>query len=107
MTPQLEIAIAAFFLAIGTAGPPLELPRIVIAALLCAVVWRSGKFVGSVAMLAVILGAYLQHNQFRLTSLFAAAGLGILAHFFYRRPRATTIIMAISAVTGLALLFLG
>ncbi len=107
MTPQLEIAIAAFFLAIGTAGPPLELLRIFIAALLCVVVWRSGKFVGSVAMVAVIACAYLQHNQFRLTSLVAAAVLGILAHFFYRRPRATTVIMAISAVTGLAFLFLG
>jgi hypothetical protein len=107
MTPQLEIAIAAFFLGIGTAGTPLEFLRIVIAALLCAVVWRSGKFVGSVAMIAVIACAYLQHNQFRVTSLVAAAVLGILTHFGYRRPRAATAIMAISAVTGLAFLFLG
>jgi uncharacterized membrane protein YjjB (DUF3815 family) len=107
MTPQLEIAIAAFFLAIGTAGPPLELPRILIAALLCLVVWRAGKFVGAIAMIAVIACAYLQHNQFRLTSLAAATLLGILAHFFYRRPRATTVIMAVSALTGLAFLFLG
>ncbi len=106
MTPQLEIAIAAFFLAIGTAGTPLELPRILIAALLCAVVWRSGKFVGSVAMIAVIACSYLQHNQFRLTSLIAAAALGILAHLFYRRPRATTVIMAISAIAGIAFFFL-
>jgi hypothetical protein len=107
MTPQLEIAIAAFFLAIGTAGPPLELPHILIAALVCVVVWRSGKFVGSLAMLAVIACAYLQHNQFRVTSLVAAALLGILVHFFYRRPRATTVIMALSAITGLGFLFLG
>lgn len=107
MTPQLEIAIAALFLAIGTAGTPLELPRILIAAVLCIVVWRSGKFVGSVAMIAVIAGAYLQHNQFRVTSLVAAAVLGILAHFFYRHSRAATVIMAISALTGVAFLFLG
>ena len=107
MTPQLEIAIAAFFLAIGTAGPPLELPRMLIAALVCVAVWRAGKFVGSIAMIAVIAGAFLQHNQFRLTSLAAGALLGILAHFFYRRRRATTAIMALSAITGLAFLFLG
>ncbi len=107
MTPQLEIAIAAFFLAIGTAGPPLELPRMLIAAVVCLAVWRSGKFVGSIAMIAVIAGAYVQHNQFRLTSLVAAALLGILAHFFYRRARVTTVIMALCAITGLAFLFLG
>ena len=107
VTPQLEIAIAAFFLAVGTAGPPLELPRVLIAALVCLVVWRSGKFVGSVAMLAVIVCSYLQHDQFRLTSLFAATTLGVLAHFFYRRPRAATAIMALGAVTGIAFLFLG
>ena len=107
MTPQLEIAIAAFFLAIGTAGPPLELPRMLFAALVCVAVWRAGKFVGSIAMIAVIACAFLQHNQFRVTSLVAAAVLGILAHLFYRRPRATTAIMALSAITGLAFLFLG
>jgi hypothetical protein len=107
MTAQLEIAIAAFFLAIGTAGAPLELPRILIAALLALAVWRSGKFVGSVAMIAVIACAYLQHDQFRITSLIAGAILGILAHFFYRRPRASTVIMAISAIAGLGFLFLG
>lgn len=58
-------------------------------------------------MVAVIGCAYLQHNQFRLTSLFAAAALGILAHFLYRRPRAATVIMALSAVAGIAFLFLG
>ena len=107
MTPQLEIAIAAFFLAIGTAGAPLEFLRILIAALLCVVVWRSGKFVGSVAMIAVIACAYLQHDRFRITSLVAAGVLGVLAHSFYRRPRAATAIMAVSAVAGLAFLFLG
>lgn len=107
MTPQLEIAIAAFFLAIGTAGTPLELPRMLIAAVLCLAVWRSGKFVGALAMIAVIACAYLQHNQFRITSLVAGAILGILAHFFYRRPRAATAIMAISAIAGLGFLFLG
>ncbi len=105
MTPQLEIAIAAFFLAIGTAGVPLQPLRIAIAALLCLAVWRSGKFVGSLAMLAVIACSYLQHNTFRLTSLIAAALLGVLAHFLYRRQYASTAIMAISVVVGLAFLF--
>lgn len=107
MTPQLEIAIAALFLAAGTAGTPLELPRILLAAVLCLAVWRSGRFVGAIAMVAVIAGAYLQHNQFRLTSLFAAAALGILAHFLYRRERAAAVIMGLSAVAGLGFLFLG
>lgn len=107
MTPQLEIAIAAFALAIGTAGMPFAPLRMLVAALICIVVWRSGKFVGSLAMLAVIACSYLQHDKFRLTSLVAAALLGILAHFLYRRPRATTAIMAVAVLAGAALLFLG
>lgn len=107
MSAQLEIAIAAFFLAIGTAGPPLELPRIALSAVLCAIVWRSGKFVGGLSMLAVIGCAWLQHGHVRITSLVAAALLGILAHLFYRRPRAATAIMGFGAVTGIAFLFLG
>jgi len=107
MIPQLEIAIAAFFLAVGTAGPPLELARIAGAALFCAVVWRSGRFVGALAMAAVILGAWWQHGQFRVTTLVAAAALGVIAHLFYRRPRATTAVMAAGAAAGIAFLFLG
>ena len=107
MTPQLEIAIGAFFLAVGTAGPPLELPRVLLALVICAALSRTGKFIGSLALVATIVCAWLQHGQFRLTSLFAAAALGILAHLFYRSGRAATIIMAISALTGLAFLFLG
>jgi len=106
VTPQLEVAIAAFVLAIGTAGMPLQPLRIVIAAVLCLAVWRSGRFVGSVAMLAVIACSYLQHEKFRLTSLVAAALLGILVHFLYGRERATTVIAAVSVIAGLALLFL-
>lgn len=105
MTPQLEIAISAFVLSIGTAGIPLAPLRMLLAALICVVVWRSGKFVGSLAMLAVIACAYLQHNTFRITSLVAAAILGILAHFLYRKQRATTAIMVISVLTGLGFLF--
>jgi hypothetical protein len=107
VTPQLEIAIGAFFLAVGTAGPPLELPRILLCAVLSVIVWRSGRFVGSVAMLAVIAGSWLQHNQLRLTSLFAGAAIGILAHFFYKKARAATAIMALSAIAAIAFLFLG
>lgn len=107
MTPQLEIAVGVFFLAIGSAGPPLEPLRIALAALLCVAVWRSGRFAGALAMLVTIAGGFLQHGQFRLTTLFAAAIVGIATHFFYRRPRAATAIMGVSAVAGIALLFFG
>ncbi len=105
VTAQLEIAIAAFVLAIGTAGVPVEPVRMVIAAILCLAVWRSGRFVGSVAMLAVIACAYLQHDRFRITSLVAAALLGIVAHFVYRRKHAPAAVMAVSVLLGLSFLF--
>jgi len=107
ITPQIEIAVGAFFLGIGTAGPPLELPRMLVAALACALVSFAGRFVGALALVAVVFCAWWQHGQFRLTSLVAAALLGIAAHFLYGRPRAATIIMALSAAVGLAFLFLG
>ncbi len=107
MTPQIEISIAAFFLAVGMAGTPLEAIGIFAAAVICALVTRSGKFVGALAMVATIAGGYLQHHEFRLSLLIAATALGVAAHLLYRRPRATTALMALSAVTGLAFLFFG
>lgn len=107
MTPQTEIAIAAFFLSIGMAGTPLEALGILLGALVCAVVTRSGKFVGALAMVATIASGYLQHHQFRVSLLIAGTALGVAAHLLYRRPRATTALMALAAVTGLAFLFFG
>ena len=107
LTPQIEIAIGAFFLAIGSAGPPLELPRIALAVLVCAALSLSGRFIGALTMVAVIACSWLQHGEFRMTSLIGAAALGVAAHFFYRRPRAATLSMAVAAVGGLTLLFLG
>ena len=107
ITPQLEIAVGTFFLAVGLAGPPLEPLRILAALALAVLVWRSGKFVGGVAMLATIVGGYAQHQQLRVSVLIAGAIMGVAAHMLYKRPRAATVLMALSAVAGTAFLFLG
>lgn len=107
LDPHFEIAIGSLFLAIGLAGPPLELPRILLALLLAILVWRSGKFIGALAMMAVIGGGFAQHEHFRLAILIGGALMGIAAHGFYKRPRAATIVMTLSAVVGTAYLFLG
>jgi hypothetical protein len=107
ITPQIEIALGTVFLMIGLAGPPLEGWRILIALALAAVVSRSGKFVGGVAMLATIAGGYAQHQELRVSLLVGGALVGIAAHGLHKRPRAATIIMAMSAVVGTAYLFVG
>ena len=107
MTARIEFAIAAFFLAVGFAGPPLEPLRILGALLLCALIVRSGRFVAAAALVAVVLGGWLQHGQLRLTLLAAAALLGIAVRFWGAMPRAGSAIAAVAAVSGLAFLFLG
>lgn len=107
MTAAAEIAVATFFLAVGAAGPPLEPLRILLAAVVCAAVWRAGRFVGAIAMAATILAGWLQHGELRLSLLATGTALGAAAHFLYRRPRAATALMAIGAIAGLGLLFFG
>jgi len=107
MKPRYEIAIAAFFLAVGVAGPPLEPLRILAALLVCAAVAFSGRYVAAASLVAVVAGGWLQHQQFRLTLLAAAALLGIAVRFWGAAPRAASAIAAASALTGLAFLFLG
>jgi hypothetical protein len=107
MTARVEIAIAAFFLAVGTAGPPLEPLRILGALVVCAAVALGTRFMAAIALVAVVLAGWLQHGQLRLTLLAAAALLGIVVRFWGSSPRAATVICAVSAATGLAWLFLG
>ena len=107
LDPHLEIAIGTVFLAVGLAGPPLEPLRILLSLLLALAVWRAGKFVGAIALLAVVAGGFAQHEHFRIAVLIGAAAIGVAAHFLYRRPRAATVLMATSAVAGTAYLFLG
>ena len=104
MTSQLQVAIGAFVLSIGMAGPPLSALPIVYAAIIAAVISRSGKFVGAVAMGGTIVAGYLQHREFRLTLLIAAAILGAASHLFYRNARAAMIIAIAATVSGLAFL---
>jgi hypothetical protein len=107
LDPHLEIAIGTVFLAIGLAGPPLEPLRILLSFLLGVAVWRAGKFVGAISLLAVVAGGFAQHQHFRIAVIVGAAAIGVAAHFSYKNPRAATIIMAASAVVGTAYLFLG
>jgi hypothetical protein len=107
LDPHLEIAIGTVFLAVGLAGPPLEPLRILLSLLLAVMVWRAGKFVGALSLLAVVAGGFAQHEHFRIAVLIGAAAIGVTAHFFHKRPRVATIVMAVSAVAGTAYLFLG
>jgi hypothetical protein len=107
VSANAQIAVAAFCLAIGIAGPPLEPLRILGAVVLCGAVSLGGRFVAAAALLAVIAAGWLQHNQFRIALLAAAAILGIVVRFWGSSPRAAAAIMGLAAVAGTAWLFLG
>jgi len=107
VSARVEIAIAAFFLAIGVAGPPLEPLRIFGALVVCGAVALSTRFIAATSFIAVILCGWLQHGHLRITLLAAASLLGIAVRFWGRGPRGATIICALCAVTGVAFLFLG
>jgi hypothetical protein len=107
MTARIEIAIAAFFLAVGIAGPPLDPLRIAGALVICAAVAFSTRFIAATAFVAVVLAGWLQHGHYRIALLVAAALLGVVVRFWGTTPRAASIICAASAVTGLVWLFLG
>ncbi len=107
MSARVEIAIAAFFLAVGVAGPPLEPIRILIALLVCAAGAYSARFIAATSFLAVILAGWLQHGQLRIALLICAALLGIAVRLWGSIPRAASIVAAMSALLGTAWLFLG
>ncbi|HVA29251.1 MAG TPA: hypothetical protein VNF68_13805 [Candidatus Baltobacteraceae bacterium] len=107
MSARIEIAIAAFFLAVGVAGPPLEPVRILVALLVCAAGAYNARFMAATSFLAVILAGWLQHGQLRLALLACAALLGIAVRLWGTMPRAVSIIAAASALLGMAWLFLG
>jgi hypothetical protein len=106
MTARIEIAIAALFLAVGVAGPPLEPLRILGAAAICAAIPISGKYDAAIALVAVVAAGWLQHGEIRLAVLAAAAALGLTVMITRRRPRAASAIAAVSAIAGLLFLFL-
>jgi hypothetical protein len=107
MSESMKISVAALFLCVGVAGLPLEPLRILAAIAVCSAVLVSRRFAAALSLVAVILGGWLQHGQFRLGLLAAAALLGIAVRFWGPNPRAATAIMAISAVTATAWLVLG
>jgi hypothetical protein len=103
---RIDVAIAALFLAVGVAGPPLEPLRILAAALLAGGVVAAGRYYAAVALVAVIAGGWLQHGKVRLALLAVAAILAIATHATRNKPLASGAIAAGSAATGLAFLFL-
>ncbi|MDE2483564.1 MAG: hypothetical protein KGN02_15415 [bacterium] len=107
LTARIELAVGACVLAIGLAGPPLEPLRMLAAAICCAAIVASARFVAALALIATILAGFLQHEQLRLTLLAAAALLGIAIYAIRGRERATTALAAACAVVGVAFLFLG
>lgn len=107
MTARIEIALGAFFLAVGIAGPPLDPLRIAGALAICAAAALGTRFIAAITFVAVVLAGWLQHTHFRIALLVAAALLGIAVRFWGTSPRGATIICAASAVTGVVWLFLG
>ncbi len=106
MTRRLTIAIGACILAVGAAGPPLNLPRVALGAVICAGVIVSGRFSAAIAMATTIATGWLQHGQFRLTLLLSGTLLGIATHLLRNNLRGTATLAALSAVAGLVLLLI-
>jgi len=94
MNLRIEIAIAAFFLAVGMAGPPLDPLRIIGALVICATIALGRRFIAASAFVAVVLSGWLQHGHLRLTLLGSAAVLGIAVRLWGHSPRAVSIIAA-------------
>ena len=106
MTQNREIALAAFVLAVGLAGRPFDPLHIIGAAVLCGALVFSRKFIAAAAFLAVILAGWLQHGEFRITVLVAAAALGLAVRFAGATARGRTVIAILSVATGLAMAML-
>lgn len=104
---RVATAGAAFFLAVGVAGPPLDAVRVLGALAICAIVALSGRFIAAGAFVAVLLAGWLQHGHLRLALLAAAAALGIVVRVWGAKPRAAIVIALAATATGTAWLFLG
>ncbi len=113
-TQLLAVAIAAFFLGIGLAGEPLVPLRAIVAGVvlvMAAVVLgrhASALVIFLVGFLGVLLTCYFQRQDYYLLgSGVVALGLGGLAASSYGRRTAPFIIVAVGAVVGAGLFFLG
>ncbi len=108
MTERVEIAVGALFLGVGLAGMPLEPLPILASILLCAVVAViGGRFIAAGALIATVAVGFLQHHEFRISLLIAAAFVGLFARYAEARPRAATVLAAACAILGVGFLFLG
>lgn len=108
MTQRAEIAIAALFVGVGLAGMPLEPWRIVLSLVLCAAIASiGGRFIAALAFIATIAIGFLQHHELRVSLLLAGALVGLCARFSESRPRATTTLAFLGALTGTAFLLFG
>lgn len=107
MSGRLAIAAAAFFLAVGLAGPPLDPLRIAGAALMCSAIALQGRFIAATAFVAVGLAGWFQHGHLRLTLLGGATVLGIAVRLWGARPGAASIIAAVAAAMGIGFFLLG
>jgi len=114
VTQLLAVAIAAFFLGIGLAGEPLAPLRAIIAGvvLVATAILLGGRASPLVTFLlgfmGVLLTCYLQHQDYYLFgSGVIALGLGGLAASSYGRRMAPALIVALGAVVGAGLFFVG
>ncbi len=113
-TQLLAVAIAAFFLGIGLAGEPLVPLRAIVAGVVLVVAAivlgrrASALVIFLVGFLGVLLTCYLQRQDYYLLgSGVVALGLGGLAASSYGRRTAPFIIVAVGAIVGAGLFFLG
>ncbi len=86
---------------------PLEPLRVVLAIAICAVLLLLGRFVAPGALAATLVAGWIQHGQFRITLLVAAAIVGALARYVQSRPKAATALMAAGAIIGTGFLLFG
>jgi hypothetical protein len=114
VTQLLAVAVAAFFLGIGLAGEPLAPLRAIIAGVALVVTaillgrQASPLVTFLVGFLGVLLTCYLQHQDYYLLgSGVIALGLGGLAASSYGRRMAPVLIVALGALIGAGLFFIG
>jgi hypothetical protein len=113
--PQLvAVAIAAFFLGIGLAGEPLAPLRAIVAGvvLVATAIVLSRRASPLVAFLVgffgVLFACYLQRQDYYLLGTgVVALGLGGLAASSFGRNLAPAVIVAVGAIVGAGLFFVG
>jgi hypothetical protein len=114
VTQLLAVAIAAFFLGIGLAGEPLAPLRAIVAGVVLVVAAillgrrASPLLTFLMGFFGVLFACYLQHQDYYLLGTgVISLGLGGLAASSFGRRMAPAVIVALGAIIGAGLFFVG